>query len=78
VTNTASTTTNGWTVQMTLASGQTLAQLWGGVPTPNGSTISVANETYNGRLAPSASTTFGYIVNGSSAAAPTGVTCRTS
>jgi hypothetical protein len=77
VANTGTATTNGWTVQFTLASGQTLGQLWGGRPTPNGSTISVANETWNGRLAPSASTTFGFIVNGSGTA-PSGFTCRTS
>ena len=77
MTNTGSATTNGWNVQFTLASGQTLGQLWGGRPTPSGSTISVANETWNARLGPSASTTFGYLVNGSSTP-PSGVTCRTS
>jgi hypothetical protein len=77
VTNTGSATTNGWNVQFTLASGQTLGQLWGGRPTVTGSTISAANETWNGRLAPSASTTFGFIVTGGSATAPTGWTCRT-
>jgi hypothetical protein len=77
VTNTGTATSNGWTVQFTLASGQTLGQLWGGRPTPNGSTISVANETWNGRLAPSASTTFGFIVNGTNTT-PSGFTCRTS
>jgi hypothetical protein len=78
VTNTGSATTSSWTVQFTLASGQTLAQLWGGRPTTSGSTVSVLNETWNGNLAPSASTTFGYVVNGSTNATPTGVTCRTS
>jgi len=78
VTNTGSTTTNGWTVQFTLASGQTITQLWGGLRTTSGSNVTVANETWNGRLAPSASTAFGYVVNGGSNTAPTGVTCRTS
>jgi poly(3-hydroxybutyrate) depolymerase len=74
VTNNGSTTTNGWTVRFTLGSGQSLAQLWGGRPSTSGSTVSVANEAWNGRLAPAAGTTFGFIANGSFAA-PTGVTC---
>ena len=77
VTNIGSATTNGWSVQFTLASGQTLAQLWGGRATPSGSTVSVVNESWNARLAPSGGTTFGYLVNGSSTA-PSGVICRTS
>lgn len=76
VANTSSATINGRTARFTLASGQTLAQLWGGRPTPSGPTISVANETWNGVLAPSASTTFGYIATGTSNAAPSGVTCQ--
>ena len=78
VTNTGSTVINGWTVVFTLASGQTLAQLWGGRPTTSGSTITVLNEAWNGRLNPAGTATFGFIINGSSSAAPSGVTCRTS
>jgi hypothetical protein len=78
VTNTGSTTTNGWNVSLTLASGQTVGQLWGGRYTTTGSTVSVDNETWNGRLAPSAGTTFGFVINGSGATTPTGIACRTS
>jgi hypothetical protein len=78
VTNTGAATTNGWTVRFTLVSGQTLGQLWGGRPTPIGSTVTVANEAWNGRLAPSAGTVFGVVVNGSSTTPPSAVTCTTS
>ena len=76
VLNNSSATINGWNVQFTLASGQTLAQLWGGRPTPTGSTVAVANETWNGTLAASGTTTFGFIVNGSVNTPPAAVTCR--
>jgi mannan endo-1,4-beta-mannosidase len=75
VANTGTTTTHGWTVRFTLASGQTVTQVWGGRPTPNGSVNAVANEAWNGRLAPSASATFGFIVNGGGSTAPTAVGC---
>jgi hypothetical protein len=76
VLNNSSATINGWTVQFTLASGQTLAQLWGGRPTPSGSTVSVTNETWNGRLDPAATATFGFIVNGATNTPPAAITCR--
>ena len=57
---------NGWTVQWTLAGGQTITQLWSGTLTTSGSTATVHNASYNGSLSPSASTTFGFIANGTS------------
>ncbi|GAA1776566.1 hypothetical protein GCM10009681_54780 [Luedemannella helvata] len=55
---------NGWTVRWTLASGQTVTQAWNGTLTTSGSTVSVANTTYNGSLSANASTTFGFLANG--------------
>jgi hypothetical protein len=75
VTNTATTATTGWTVTLTFPSGQTINQIWGGVLNPAGSTT-VRNETYNGTLAPNASTTFGFLAAGA-AAAPTVACART-
>ena len=54
----------GWTVRWTLASGQTITQLWSGTLSTSGSTASVANASYNGSLAASGSTTFGFLANG--------------
>ncbi|WP_078862837.1 arabinofuranosidase catalytic domain-containing protein [Streptomyces sp. NRRL F-5123] len=60
-----STAVNGWTVHWTLANGQTLTQVWNGTLTTSGSTATVKNADYNGSLQPSASTTFGFLANGS-------------
>jgi hypothetical protein len=66
----------GWNVNWTMPSGQTLSDVWNGVKTVNGSAVTVANTTWNGPLAAGASTTFGYLVNGSGSA-PT-ATCTAS
>jgi cellulase/cellobiase CelA1 len=56
---------NGWTATWTLAGGQTITQVWSGTLTTSGSSASVANAAYNGSLQPSASTSFGFLANGS-------------
>jgi endo-1,4-beta-xylanase len=75
VANTGSATLNGWTVHLTLASGQTLGTIWSGTNTGTSGAITVKNAAYNGSLAANASTTFGFIVNGSSTAAPSNLSC---
>ena len=55
---------NGWTVRWTLASGQTVTQVWSGTLSTSGSTVTVTNAAYNGALAPNGSTTFGLLANG--------------
>jgi lysophospholipase L1-like esterase/chitodextrinase len=76
VTNTGSTATTGWTVTLTFPSGQTISQIWGGRTSNTASPYTIANETYNGSLAPNASTSFGFIANGT-AATPTATCLRT-
>ena len=61
---------NVWTVTWTLASGQTISQVWNGTLTTSGSTATVKNVSYNGALGAGASTTFGFLANGS-ASTPT-------
>ncbi|RQX03048.1 endo-1,4-beta-xylanase [Micromonospora inaquosa] len=75
VTNNGSATLSGWTVRLTLAGGQTLANLWSGINTGTSGAVSVRNAEYNGTLGANASTTFGFLVNGSSDAAPGGLSC---
>ncbi|WP_290866290.1 cellulose binding domain-containing protein [Hamadaea sp.] len=58
----------GWTAGWTLSSGQTITQLWGGTLTVSGSAVTVKNMSYNGNLGASASTTFGFLANGSPSA----------
>ncbi|WUH89738.1 cellulose binding domain-containing protein [Streptomyces sp. NBC_00433] len=55
---------SGWTVGWTLGSGQSITQVWNGTLTTSGSTARVTNVSYNGSLQPSASTTFGFLANG--------------
>src|SRR4029079_14942401 len=46
---------NGWTTTWTLASGQTISQLWSGKLTTSGSTATVRNLSWNGALGAGAS-----------------------
>jgi hypothetical protein len=55
---------NGWTVAWTLASGQRITQLWSGTLSTSGSAVTVKNVSYNGTLGAGASTTFGFLANG--------------
>jgi len=66
---------NGWTVRMTLASGQTITNLWNGVNTGTSGAVSVRNAPYNGTIAVNGSTSFGYTANGNGALTPTNITC---
>lgn len=50
-----------WTVGWTYADGQKVSQLWNGVASQSGASVSVSNASYNGSLATGASTTFGFI-----------------
>jgi len=54
----------GWTVRWNLASGQQITQVWNGTLSTSGSGVSVKNVSYNGALGPGASTTFGFLANG--------------
>ncbi|MBB5866762.1 poly(3-hydroxybutyrate) depolymerase [Allocatelliglobosispora scoriae] len=63
---------SSWTVRWTLSSGQTVTQVWNGTLSTSGSTVTVRNAPYNGSLAAGATTTFGFLANGSqSALSPT-------
>jgi endo-1,4-beta-xylanase len=75
VANNGAATLSGWTVRLTLAGGQTVTNVWNGINTGTSGTISVRNAAYNGSLGPNASTSFGFVVNGSTNAAPGDLTC---
>ncbi|MEU6412841.1 polysaccharide deacetylase family protein [Microbispora sp. NPDC046933] len=66
----------GWTVTWNWPGSQSISQLWGGLQSGSGSSVSVRNESWNGGLGASASTTFGFVANGT-AATPT-LTCSAS
>jgi cellulase/cellobiase CelA1 len=60
-------------VRWTLASGQSIAQLWNGALTVSGSSVTVKNLDWNASLGANASTTFGFTANGA-VSTPT-ITC---
>ncbi|MGW4465028.1 cellulose binding domain-containing protein [Micromonospora sp. NPDC004704] len=75
VSNNTATTVNGWTVRLTLASGQTISSLWNGTHTGTTGNVTVQNAPYNGTLSPNASTTFGFTATGNGNLPPSNITC---
>ncbi|MGC4748364.1 cellulose binding domain-containing protein [Micromonospora sp. DT201] len=75
VANNTATTVNGWTVRLTLASGQAISSLWSGTNTGTTGNVTVRNAPYNGTLGPNASTTFGFTATGNGATPPSNITC---
>lgn len=63
ITNTGTTTLNGWSLQFSFANGQTVTQGWNGVFTQSGANVTVTNASFNGSLSPGASANPGF--NGS-------------
>jgi endoglucanase len=55
---------NGWTVRWTLASGQTITQLWQAAWTASGSNVTATNFDYNRSIPASGTTVFGFQANG--------------
>jgi cellulase/cellobiase CelA1 len=71
VTNTSTSASTSWTLTLVFPSGVTITQLWGGTFSPASGTVTVRNMSYNGALAPNASTTIGFIANASGSAGAT-------
>ncbi|MFD5798692.1 cellulose binding domain-containing protein [Streptomyces diastatochromogenes] len=69
LTNGGSTTVSAWTVEFDLPSGTTVGSYWDALLTQSGSHYTFKNREYNGSLAPGASTTFGWVSNGTGAPA---------
>ncbi len=85
ITNTGTTTINGWTLKFTFPSGQTITQLWNGSYAQSGSAVTITNASYNGAIAAGGgNTTVGFngSWNGTNANPASftlnGVTCSTS
>lgn len=70
ITNTSTTSVNGWQLGFTLPTGQTITNGWGATYTPATGTVTAAGASYNASLAPGASVSIGYQANhtGNSAA----------
>ena len=65
ITNTGASATSGWTVTWQIPSGQQINSVWSAVISQSGQTETATNESYNGAIAPAASTSFGLQGSGS-------------
>ncbi|BCB84952.1 GH12 family glycosyl hydrolase domain-containing protein [Phytohabitans suffuscus] len=75
VTNTSSSTVNGWTLGFSFPSGQQITNSWNATVTQSGSSVTARNVGYNGTIAPGASQSFGFQgTHGGTNGAPTGWT----
>jgi Glycosyl hydrolase family 12/Cellulose binding domain len=54
---------NGWTLNFTLPSGETLASTWGGTFTQSGQAVTVTNAPYDGVIKQGGSVTIGFTAN---------------
>ncbi|MFF4125480.1 cellulose binding domain-containing protein [Microbispora rosea] len=74
--NAGSSSVSGWTVNWSWSGSPSITQLWGGLKSGSGASVSVRNESWNGTLPANGTTTFGFTANGS-AETPT-LTCSAS
>jgi endo-1,4-beta-xylanase len=75
ITNTGSSTINGWSLVFTLPGGQTITSGWNASYTPTSGQVTARNLSYNGTLAPGANTTLGFqATHTGNSAAPTSYT----
>lgn len=75
VTNTGSSTLNGWTVRFTLASGSTIMNVFNGANTGSTGSVTVTNRPFNAMIAAHASTLVGIIASGTGPATATDISC---
>jgi chitin-binding protein len=76
VTNPNTATINSWTVGWVLPDGETVSSAWNGTLSVAGSLASVKSASWNGQLAPNASTSFGFTANyAQSPVIPASISC---
>lgn len=65
ITNNSSSIINGWNVKWTFSGEQKITNMWNGVYTQSGQSVSVKNAPYNGTIPSNGSVSFGFLYNGS-------------
>jgi O-glycosyl hydrolase len=60
ITNTGSTTINGWTLKFTFPGDQKITNAWNGTVTQSGENVSITNASYNGTIAPGGTASPGF------------------
>ncbi|WP_307834482.1 cellulose binding domain-containing protein [Paractinoplanes lichenicola] len=78
VRNTSSATTAGWTATFAFSAGQRISQAWNATVTQTGSTVTARDASWNGRLAPGASASFGFTATATGSNPSPAVTCALS
>ncbi|MEV4349385.1 PHB depolymerase family esterase [Actinoplanes sp. NPDC049596] len=75
VTNTSTTAINGWSLSFALPGGQSITSGWNATYSPASGQVTARNVSYNGNLAPGASTAIGFqATHTGNSAAPSGFT----
>jgi poly(hydroxyalkanoate) depolymerase family esterase len=75
ITNTGTTTVNGWSLGFTLAAGQTITSGWNATYSPTSGQVTARNVSYNPTIAPGASVSIGFqATHTGNSAAPTAFT----
>lgn len=79
VTNTGTAASTGWKVSWTWGGSQQITNVWNGVLAGTGSSpVTVTNASYNGSVAPNASTSFGFQATYSGTNTAPTLSCTTS
>ncbi|MEU2662006.1 cellulose-binding domain-containing protein [Micromonospora sp. NBC_01740] len=60
ITNTSSSTINGWTLAYSLLSGQRVTNSWNATVSQSGQAVTARNISWNGTLSPGGTASFGY------------------
>lgn len=77
VTNAGSAPINGWALNWTFPGDQKISNLWNATFTQTGAQVQVANASFDGALAPGASTTMGFTATSTNNTSPTAISCTT-
>ena len=63
ITNTGTSTVNGWTLRWSFADGQQITQIWNATQTQTGAAVAVTNASWNASIAPSATVNPGFLAS---------------
>ena len=77
VTNAGSAPINGWALNWTFPGDQKISNLWNASFTQTGAQVQATNASYDGALAPGASTTMGFTATSTNNTSPTAISCTT-
>ncbi|XVU22921.1 cellulose binding domain-containing protein [Actinoplanes sp. CA-054009] len=75
VRNASTATATGWTVAFGFGPGQSISQAWNATVTQSGTAVTARNASWNGRLAPGATASFGFTAATTGGVTATSVSC---